>query len=133
MSIQASDLRIGNWVMDDDGKVSKIEALWSKEWKEFDGSDPELFGLRINNDIGWLSDHLSGIPLTPEILEKCGFNKVNRSSTTRGWQDKNIHLREMSDGKIVLQAGYKKINVVSLHQLQNLYFCLTGSELEVNI
>jgi hypothetical protein len=72
------------------------------------------------------------IALTPEILDKCGFkkdysglvlpDKMSLSfSVTKEfgylacWQDKCLHL---------------PYNIKYLHQLQNLYYSLTGEELE---
>ena len=65
------------------------------------------------------------IPLTPEILEKCGLNSPlavlshNRDFVITGTEyDYN--------GVYIGKIEY-------LHQLQNLYFALTGQELTVNL
>lgn len=61
-----------------------------------------------------------GIPLTPEILEKCGF--VQTSAATFGNGIIGIYFGE---GEYFYNHGKGKY----LHQLQNLYFALTGEEL----
>lgn len=60
------------------------------------------------------------IPLTPEILEKCGFEKCSCG----GWKH-GIHISKYDNGKLY----YKTVIIKYLHQLQNLYFALTGEEL----
>lgn len=88
------------------------------------------------------------IPITPEILEKCGFNKE------LGWGEnyfiKNIPIGLTKDdaGNYFLCARQPQFDMYgdceddyraeplptkinSLHQLQNLYFALTGEELQV--
>lgn len=79
--IKANELRIGNKI-----KRKSNENICTVNWgiiKDFD----------LHEDV---SDY-EPIRLTPQILEKCGFE--------------NIYL----------------------HQLQNLYFALTGNELEINL
>lgn len=73
--------------------------------------------------------HYDPIPLTPEILEKCGF-----VFDTVTYQIGNIMLSEC-DGYFnfwlnqLYQGSIRKI--YSLHQLQNLFYALTGQELEI--
>ena len=77
------------------------------------------------------------IPLTEEILKKCKF--LNRSFYVIGagnsfkWQLDDIVLLKNIEGKFYLPNMLKNIVLESLHQLQNLYFALTGKELEVNL
>jgi hypothetical protein len=87
------------------------------------------------------------IPLTPEILEKCGF-VINRT----GGHYNNIYLFdgeeckfEISDSSKVSkfrfcyeyfkdENGKKYFRGLNyLHELQNLIFILTGKELEINL
>lgn len=136
--MKANELRIGNWVFDDEGKPSRIEALWSKAWRDNDGGDSEHFGLSINGEIGWLSPIVTGIPLTPEILEKCGFEKEEDG-------DGGYYHELLSGNGQLFVEGDKKgytdvfldlnetVRVRYLHQLQNLYWCLCGEELKVNM
>jgi hypothetical protein len=73
------------------------------------------------------------IALTPETLEKCGF--VNDNNTYgRGI----IMLRRKRDGafgqpRFELLSDEFNPDLEHLHQLQNLYFALTGEELNVQL
>jgi hypothetical protein len=74
------------------------------------------------------SRYIQPIPLTPEILEKCGFD---RNCILKIYQGVNI---EWSYGKEVWltkegEVIYEFENTQHLHQLQNLYFALTNEEL----
>lgn len=119
--IQANELRIGNYVKLN-GRIMKPNA--------------ELMSLIIT---GETIDPMP-IPLTPEILEKCGLEK-----TTDNPNEYFIRLNNGIDrlmvsnnsvgiivfGSKVLTSWYNHIK--SLHQLQNLYFALTGEELNVQL
>lgn len=133
--MKPSELRIGNWIYDDEGRLSKIKGM-----KPFDHS------VRCDEDEGCelLFDYMhpvhglmdgyecdsnrcEPIPLTPEILEKCGFEQAN-----------GIMLWECNGVQIAYETicGYFRIyprtnKIEYLHQLQNLYWCLVGEELEI--
>ena len=114
--IDAKDLRIGNWVLRL-GNPTQINAV-SK---------------------GYVSTHSSGsitenqiesIPLTPEILEKCGFEKVGNE-----WQNTNSEFTEcfqFKNDKFYYTGGEGVcfgVGCQYLHELQNLYYALTKQEL----
>lgn len=80
------------------------------------------------------------IPLTEELLLKCGFKKI----------PKTLYVDDLSDlrtattykkGSIVWNTDTRKFwvgiielnHIKHLHQLQNLYFAITGEELEVEL
>jgi len=67
----------------------------------------------------------SPIQLTPEILEKCGLinNKIFPE----------IEYFTLVDGSLHFEDRYTCVDVKYLHQLQNLYFALTGVELNVQL
>lgn len=71
-----------------------------------------------------LMSDLSPIPITPEILEKCGF-------VSNPYQDRyefgDIHVEYCGIRDICWINSHPHIEY--LHQLQNLYFALTGEEL----
>lgn len=152
--IKANVLRIGNYVMFRDGfggehftKVHSIHeemaAIGAKTLTE-DGSQGQGF-MRYEG--------LYPIPLTPEILEKCGFEKgviddppaYNLAGYIK-WERLAIFLEEIqcSDGRtdwstyVQFNVGMGFNHLVTnppeyLHELQNLYFALTGEELIVRI
>ena len=84
-----------------------------------------------------------GIPLTEEILLKCGFSYRNCPPCGQDqWANMGIWSLILPSGTyLTLRGGIKDIKVIYphgtailyLHQLQNLYFALSGQELEVNL
>lgn len=123
--IQANELRIGNWVI-----YHSDEDMFTA----IDGTDI----VTMESKIEYAEKH-SPIPLTPEILEKCGFE--NKSKTTDYYFESNYCA-------IILGGSMKKLypsvygefglepygeEIKSLHQLQNLYFALTGEELNIQL
>ena len=74
------------------------------------------------------------ITLTEEILLKCGFEKR---------EDGDYNLFKNSEVDIVICSDFSSwkcdginfsVNYIKhLHQLQNLYFALTGEDLEINL
>lgn len=75
------------------------------------------------------------IPLTPEWLAKCGFNKLNagwiNSSGSMCFYDR---ARDMN-GYYTMDYGTRNYvaRFKNVHQLQNLFFALTGEELNVKL
>lgn len=92
------------------------------------------------NDIGAIQngigvDFYQPIPLTPEILEKCGFDWSIYHQAFRQHQDtvEFYYLNECYPSGFQFST-FKKQQLIGnpiqyLHQLQNLYFALTGEEL----
>ena len=116
--IQANELRIGNWVYDTRTVGSRV------------GLPVVLNEKVVKRILEYDVDYYEPIPLTPEILEKCGFEKIYESKIHSTywinglsyyyWHERNIQY-----------ASFKGLELESkyLHQLQNLYFALTGEEL----
>jgi hypothetical protein len=109
--INPKELRLGNWVFYY-GKAIQLD----EEYLEV------LFGARNYQDY-------QPIELTPEILEKAGFEPYKYYSDTMSYKrDWFIWTKGW------FQKGIKILNedVKYLHQLQNLYFALTGEELTID-
>lgn len=113
--MEKNELRIGNYVRDMHSSNSffgKVKAL--NATRCFYGD----FNCGYND--------LRPIPLTPEILGNCGFRKDGLTYKSK------ITLKQFfgENGKHFL-FGYENANIdiFYLHQLQNLYFALTGEEL----
>lgn len=133
--IKTTDLRIGNLVLFNPLKTIKRICV-VKELKE-------RFVLVIDQglDLSLSYTEAQPIPLTPEILEACGFVKKHNTgywqfyALNNGW-----HIGEWVINKHV--AGWEKkgafyygdsyMHVKYLHQLQNLYFALVEQELTYN-
>jgi len=142
--IEAKDLRIGNLITDEFYENFKtIITVHS--------INKEGINLEIEDDGNWAEcaqrwigveykfDKLFGIPLTPEILEKCGF-VLNGDYYKRQPEFENIEYRliEFPSGTWIVSKGFINYNheitaIKYLHQLQNLYFALTNTELIINL
>lgn len=158
MSVNPQDLRIGNYVYDDEGTTVKIESLRSKEFNDWNGGDDHQILFSKNGDLCW-SSPVFGIPLTPQLLEQCGFtNQIEeeipegaeflcffkdnidielRPGLLTGYEVEGITLYEdhvEEDGQLVSVGKYElKSDIRCLHQLQNLYYALTDTELSINL
>lgn len=123
--IAAHELRIGNWVL----------------------ARPEIAGIEteseelVNIQVAFVSKNMAHeewlypIPLTPEILEKCGFEKHHSNYYVDALMLKpNGNVWEVWLYPAPSpQSAYNATNIRFIHELQNLYFALTGEELEVNL
>ncbi len=106
-------------------EIVRVMAILLEEIAHSEGSK----GL-ILNDV----NEYEPIPLTEDILLKCGFVKPAHS-----WNGDIFHLSEWDDYPLNWMVAMDKNGAVIvkklkyLHQLQNLYFALTQQELEVNL
>ena len=86
------------------------------------------------------------IPLTEQILIDCGFKKfVHEPGYSIGSDEKTEKFNEYCLEKLsIMDLGYGfimsnsfsfdlRVELESLHQLQNLFFALTGKELNVQL
>jgi hypothetical protein len=124
------ELRIGNWVEDEDDSHDRWQVERIEPGKE------ETKGMWFVN--GRWTEDLQPIPLTPEILEKAGFMES---------QDNTYYLPKMDYtvdfvGVILWKKEYFRLNeeftsvgkpIQYLHQMQNLFFALTGEELNIEL
>lgn len=98
--IPANELRIGNWV-----KISQHQTTVSHIMGDEDFFEP--------------------IPLTPQILEKCWF-RLHKDLVYIYKHHARIRITKQLE---LLLDGNLWVELKYLHQLQNLYFALTGEEL----
>lgn len=111
--MKASELRIGNKLQKETGEIFTVLRL--------DNTDDVL--VEEQRGLLTLGYNLFGIPLTEEWLVKFGFKQWG-DKYTFGLKGINIHHRKRG---FVLRKSVPIIKYV--HQLQNLYFALTGEEL----
>lgn len=127
--MEAKELRIGNWVRYDGWHPdlvaknrpiipydTQIEYI---ELDDYEGEDVYVIG---STHIRAFIDSYSLIPLTEEWLIKFGFER---------WNDvynfyHKLNGVEIENGNIYVGHGNE---IKYVHQLQNLYFALTGEEL----
>lgn len=143
--IELYELRIGNILMYD-GRFVHVTKL---DMDVDDESTDEIgfcdVGKGHNETADWnrsLCDKLRRVPLTPEILEAAGFLPLTEipgcysiiNSLTE------IRVNPSKDFATIIKPSFSEERVVvvpmdikHLHQLQNLYFALTGMELEIKL
>lgn len=116
--MEANELRIGNWVIDTFDKCSPVES-------QIGIDDFVVMGnfSRSNAPIPY-----SPIPLTEEWLVKLGFEK-EPDHFFICWGKNGVELIDYEDGDY--EFNHCSTLIKSVHQLQNLYFVLTGEELEI--
>ena len=145
--MNANELRIGNYVFSaEDNKTGEVLQI---------DSSGIIFANKNGNRWQDLKN-IQPISLTEEILLKCGFEKVKNKDkedlreyighTAQKARyaifDTDIFITKV-DKRGLLWRGiecdfmvlfyHKSIPIKYLHQLQNLYFALTGQELEINL
>jgi hypothetical protein len=120
--IKGNELRIGNKV-DYYGNIVTINYI----------NDTDVgFSDYVPFDYPLLDD-LNPIPITDQWLVSFGFEKIDNPNHTPNWiwvKNGNVWVyQKFKDGSFKLVA-YKLTTTPSVHQLQNLYFALTGEELK---
>lgn len=134
--MKAKDLRLGNWIVDDENNLCKITGLrpfdHSVRCDEMEGCliliDIYKPNIEVSKGFECDSNEINSIELTEEWLLKFGFNKKSNGY---------IILTEMKEALLVSFGNHNvSINGIAfnhsikhVHQLQNLYFALTGEEL----
>jgi len=119
--IKEEELMIGNKLQYRDAENSRILTVATTDLILFETNE-------------YYKSLHSGIPLTPEILEKCGL----------GWEHLGYSVIQCKIGELKLQSfcgygwvlscnGIELQMVKYLHQLQNLYFALTGTHLTIEL
>lgn len=124
--MDAKQLRIGNYVIDDDGEIIRLQSVDD-----------------LRYDICY-----DPIPLTEEWLLRCGFEKKELNG--EDWSE-IVYLLDVKDGRggdfILTYANDFSLNISgddvdlgitppierfrNLHQLQNLFYILSGDELKI--
>ena len=119
--IEARELRIGNFLLFEDNSVIEVRGIHPS-------------GKNIHDGKKWIEVfRLNPISLTEDWLlkfgfeyEQDGFDGVNKSFIT---------LLRVGGNHSIYQLSIKEIAILtfieSVHQLQNLYFALTGTELTI--
>lgn len=113
--MRASELRIGNWV---------YSELRNMQIELFDFAD--ILNYYNANNL----DHIEPIPLTEEWLVKFGFEDNGQS-----YEIEYCVVRRNYNNKVMFDlfknGEFIHSELKHVHQLQNLYFALTGEELTI--
>lgn len=124
--MKANELRIGNWVrhynswsyrQPDQGPFLEFDFQWDdRDWYGVGEACMEI-------------DKIEAIPITPEWLKKFGFEYEKQ--TVGGWERWENKRIKLLDKKFTWGIGEYSPYIQYVHQLQNLYFALTGEELQL--
>lgn len=124
--MEVQELRVGNYLFKY-GEVVKIVEIGIKH-----KGDTNYYLRSENDNCGYWIDQFNPIPLTEEILLKCGFKKRS---------DGHFNMFKHSEVDIIICNDFSSwqcdginfsVNRIKyLHQLQNLYWCLVGKELNI--
>ncbi len=115
--IKANELRLGNWFL------SKVKVPVQVE------KGTIAYMCMRSYEISKIK--YEPIPLTPEILEKCGF-VIETIYYEYPYFDFDIK-SEYGKWQLYYNGDAIGIPFEYLHQLQNLYFALTSEELEIKL
>ena len=123
--IQATELRIGNYIL-----FTNVNG--QTEWLQVNVYHMcDIVGNVKNISSDFHASRYLYIPLTHEILDKVG----GRQKSTNEWKigRLNIDLTSLSADLWTSQGLWYLSEVQYVHQLQNLYFTLTGQELKIEL
>jgi hypothetical protein len=135
----------GNWILDDIQTPRQVDYIGETIGfrNEIGGTDKFQSNPIWSGDI----DLLKPIPLTPEILEKCGFKWNGDKGKVLYYFFNGIRITMPTCSLSILRSCDKagesqngwcgtslgdSLDIKYLHQLQNLFFALTGTELNYN-
>jgi hypothetical protein len=117
--IKANELRIGNWIEAVAPMGNYYMKMYSVNFESLENHP----------------DSANPIPLTPEILEKCGFTlkKLGYNDCYRKPFKTATFLLYAHSGRYYFTCFEvnHETEIKCLHQLQNLYYALTGEELNI--
>jgi len=140
--MKAQDLRIGNYVtLDEEDAGNAVltlvgiylnDAIWV-EWTWEDGS---------NDNTDCDLETIKGMPITEKWLSKFGFKKDNNGNYWIDLQTNYIELMLSGDYWYPVYAQVPEMSheeeqrvstnrIEFVHELQNLFFAFTGTELEL--
>ena len=119
--IKPNELRLLNWVKYDN-RYFQIHSIAYV----FPTLNTDEFGIGVVD-----YNNIQPVELTPDILEAAGFTNGIKTIET-SFLETEFYV-DLMDG----DAGFNKHGLwfpcKYLHQLQNLYYCLTGEELQIDL
>jgi hypothetical protein len=119
--LESRELRIGNWVSMAEYGVQQISSY-------------NIYQLNLMEAGAKVADYyhlIEPIPLTEEWLVKFGFFEKYKSTSNR-WNIKWFEIHDIEDDNGYLEGRFMydfRLHIQHVHNLQNLYFALTGEEL----
>ena len=120
--MEATELRIGNWVYNQ--TTASYQQVYPMMIPQIHSIQKEGRGTNI-----------TPIPLTEEILLKCGFQMFRGEfwNSVSSSMDISIVILENKFYFVVNSEYAITKHFIYVHELQNIYFALTGEELSINL
>ena len=133
--LQASELRIGNYVEYEGEYLPVCSIDGVNEFQEVGYKGSVSLPSYINDERKliwtyngrWLAT-CNPIPITNELLLKCGFENHDNE-----YMDKGDFVYYVDSREFMWKGSFMPQFIVYIHQLQNVYFALTNVELKVKI
>lgn len=120
--IPTYDLRVGNWVIASD-VIRRITSV-SETKVTFEG---------VKNAVK--QEDIQPVPLTEELLKKTGFRQLKETDLFEKMPLEGFTYKLHAQRIMIFHPGdntlchWLNTRIIYLHQLQNLYYCLTGREI----
>lgn len=119
--INIQELRVNNW-------VSKIENTDINSCIQLGYT--QIGYLFTYTAISGISYKFHPIPLTSEWLESAGFKETVQGVYVNGKYDIERLTADSEEWEFCIYENQTGTTIKYVHQLQNLFFCLSGKELE---
>jgi len=120
--MEVRELRIGN--------IVSLKNGYNTELPKY-GKVTQVYMNGFTVDYHWPDEWFEPVELTPDILEAAGFTNGIKTIET-SFLETEFYV-DLMDG----DAGFNKHGLwfpcKHLHQLQNLYWCLCGQELQIDL
>lgn len=125
MELQANELRFGNWV-NYDGFPNTVLSIISPEPRPDRFKDQWVIEINPPDSFNVTLSDLLPIPLDESWLKRGGFEASRNNPRSFHYYEYYIE----NDGFWIAGPDYLLTDISYVHQLQNLFFALTGQELE---
>lgn len=120
--METTELRIGNLVLCDRNRIVEF-------WGVTEGHNKFILNYKNGSGIYYNDiDIVNPIPLTEELIINLGFKKHKRVF----YELNEFMIGFKANSFWFITSGLMEIELKTVHQLQNLYFALTGEELKMN-
>lgn len=125
--MQAGELRIGNLIQKHNGEIFTVTGKFLYECEEFGLLNTKY----LTNPP---KEVFKPIPLTEEWLIKFGVEELDKTGTRTDYKIGDGYFEfkiESSQFGVSFIIGNLDLELKYVHQLQNIYFALTGQELTI--
>jgi hypothetical protein len=117
--VRLNEIKAGNWLCTEDGSWGTVESVG------------ERIMLSLFSDTrGFLAEELWGIKVNRHILSLCNFQLQDARYI---YKETFWYLKYYDEGDISIELPYGEEKLAFVHQLQNIFFDITGQLLNPNL